>query len=198
MFKVILKTALKTLLAVLILALVAFGIASLGFPSEMAGLCEKTGNYKMALGYANLSYSYSGSPSDLNRCFMDGVYAGSDGDIVKYGDKLIACEEFDDICAEKSAALESDYRQYVYGKIASAKYRKGSVDEALAMATEATDDMQGFPLNNALAALSLEVIAKSDAGTAARLLEKVVEKTPMEEESEYYGVLKTQLEGVGG
>ena len=83
MFNVVVKTALKTLLGVIIALLIAFAIASLGFPGSMASLFENWGNYSLATGYASLSYSYSGNAEDLARCFQDSVLAGNDGDIVR-------------------------------------------------------------------------------------------------------------------
>ena len=44
MFKVIAKTALKTLLAAVIILCLAFGVASLGFPAKMAGFFEQCEN----------------------------------------------------------------------------------------------------------------------------------------------------------
>ena len=98
MFKTICKTALKTLLLLAVLVLVAFAVASLGFPSDMAGLCEKSGNYSMAAGYANLSYTYYMDVNDLNRCFLDSVYSRNDSRIIKFGDNLIADEKFAEVC----------------------------------------------------------------------------------------------------
>lgn len=204
MFKVIFKTALKTLLLVAILALVAFGIASLGFPSEMAELCEKSGNYSLATGYASLSYTYSKDVNDLNRCFIDSVYAKNDGDIIKFGDKLIADEKFEEVCQSNSKTVQTnggtvitiDYRQYVCGNVAAAKYRKGDKNGALETAASAMADVQGFPVNNALAILSLQVIQGRDKDTAVELV-KEIEKNHRDAESDYYNVLVNELTSLG-
>lgn len=200
MFKVILKTAIKTLIIVAVLALVAFGIASLGFPSEMAGLCEKSGNYSLATGYASLSYTYSKDVNDLNRCFADSVFAKNDNDVVKFGDMLIAHEKFEEACQTNSKTVTTqggtvitiDYKQYVYGNVSVAKYKLGKKDEALELAKTAmnAEDVQGFPKNNALAMLSLQVIESGDKDTAAKLLEEVQTHA---DESEYYTVLVGEL-----
>ena len=205
MSKVILKTALKTLLVVVIVVLVAFGVASLGFPSDLAGLCEKSGNYSMAIGYANLSYTYSKDVNDLNRCFTDSVYAKNDNDIVKYGDKLIADEKFTEVCesitvikvktGDEEKEIAIDYKQYVYGRLAAAKYRSGSKDAAFDTAVAA--DVQGFPQNNALAILSLQVIESGDKETADKLLREVKKLSPTDGDKDYYDTLLAQLEKVG-
>ncbi|MDE7167493.1 MAG: hypothetical protein K2O28_01440 [Clostridia bacterium] len=198
MFKVILKTALKTLLIVAVIVLVAFGVASLGFPSEMAGLCEKSGNYSMATGYASLSYTYTKDVNDLNRCFLNSVHANNDSDIVKFGDKLIADEKFAEVCekAESTVQIEADYKQYVYGRVAAAKYRNGKKDEAFDTAVAA--DVQGFPKNNALAILAVQVIESKDKDMANKLLAEVGNHTPAEGDSDYHTALVNELTKVSG
>ncbi|MDE7083014.1 MAG: hypothetical protein K2O89_04855 [Clostridia bacterium] len=202
MFKVIFKTALKTLLVVALVVLVAFGIASLGFPSEMAGLCEKSGNYSLATGYASLSYTYTGNVNDLNRCFLDSVYAKNDSDIVKFGDKLISDEKFEEVCnlmngqPSKVEGVTIDYKQYVHGSVAAAKYRSGNKEEALKTAIAAMDGVEGFPINNALAILSLQVISDGDTDTANSLLAEI--ENHGEAGNEYYETLIKELRNVGG
>ncbi len=200
MFKVIFKTALKTLLFVAVLALVAFGVASLGFPSEMAGLCEKSGNYSMATGYASLSYAYSKNVNDLNRCFIDSVYAENDNDIVKFGDELISNEKFPEVCennskkviTENGTEIIIEYVQYVHGNVAAAKFRKGDREEALKTAKAAMNGVQGFPKNNALSSLSLAVIEKGDCDFAKILLDEI-QSNHADAENNYYNALVNEL-----
>ena len=205
MSKVILKTALKTLLIVAVVVLVAFGVASLGFPSDMATLCERSGNYSMATGYANLSYTYSKNVYDLNRCFADSIYAKNDNDIVKFGGQLIDDEKFSEVCANitvvkgkidgKEIEIPIDYKQYVYGHVSAAKYRRGAKDEAFETAQTAMKDVSGFPKNNALAVLSLQVIEKGDKDTAGKLLEEI-ENNHQDAGNDYYKALVNQLKNV--
>jgi len=206
MFKVIFKTAAKTVLFVAVLALVAFAVASLGFPSEMAGLCEKSGNYSLATGYASLSYTYTGDADDLNRCFLDSVHAKNDSDIIKFGDKLIADEKFKEVCdkitvvkiknGNEEVEVPIDYKQYVCGNVSAAKYRSGKIDEALQTASAAMEGVQGFPKNNALAVLSLQVINRGDKDTAGKLLTEIANHA--DTENEYYNTLTRELKNVGG
>ena len=197
MSKVILKTALKTLLIVAVIVLVAFGVASLGFPSEMAGLCEKSGNYSMATGYASLSYTYSKDVNDLNRCFTDSISAKNDNDIAKFGSQLIADEKFAEVCENAEKLVETDYKQYVYGRVAAAKYRSGKKDEALEFATKAMEGVQTFPNGNALTYLSLQVINGNDKDTANKLIAEVEKHTPAEGETDYQIVIQ-ELKKVSG
>ena len=188
MFNVVVKTALKTLLGVIIALLIAFAIASLGFPGSMASLFENWGNYSLATGYASLSYSYSGNAEDLARCFQDSVLAGNDGDIVRYGEELY--ESKNEPLGTISGKVKIDYKQYVYGSVACAKYNQDGIKSAIETANAAMDDAVGFPENNALAQLALRVIAKADVDGAAELL-KEIEKHHTD--SIYYQAVKEQL-----
>ena len=198
MFKTICKTALKTLLLLAVVVLVAFGVASLGFPSDMAGLCEKSGNYAMATGYANISYTYTKDVNDLNRCFLDSVHAHNDGNVIKFGEKLIADEKFSEVCESTASLVETDYKQYVYGRLAAAKYRKGNKDEAVQLALNAMEGVSGFPKNNALAVLSVQVIESGDKDTANILLAEVNSRIPAEGESVYHTALVNELTKASG
>lgn len=169
MFKVIAKTALKTLAVVAALIVLAFGIASLGFPSAMAGAFEKLECYSFATGYASLSYTYSKDVSDLARCAQDSILAENDKNTVKFGDMLISHEEFNAFCGKESERLGHDYLQYICGKTACAKYRTGNKDGAFNTASAAFSKTEGFPENNAFAQLTVEVAVKHDADTAKRI-----------------------------
>jgi len=128
--KVILKTALKTLLAVIIALVLAFGIASLGFPRQMAQMCENVGNYSMAVSYSSLAYKYSGDVEDLARCAEDSIFAKNDKKIVDYCQKLTEHKDFEKLCKEKSGKTEIggvqltlDYKQYIQDNLNAAKSR---------------------------------------------------------------------------
>lgn len=166
MFKVIAKTALKTLAIVIALIVLAFGIASLGFPSAMAGAFEKLGNYSFATGYASLSYSYSKDVADLARCAQDSILAGNDKATVRFGDKLISHEDFSSYCEKESERLGLDYFQFICGNTACAKYRTGNTDGALKTCETALSETEGFPEGNAYARLTVVVAEKNDADTA--------------------------------
>lgn len=184
MFKVIIKTALKTLLALIIVLALAFVGLSLGYPSGMAGFFENCGMYSFAKGYASLSYTYTGNISDLARCFNDGVMAGDDGNTANRGNELISNEKFEEFCIAETERLGLDYRQFVYGNTACAEYRRGQKSEALETALKAVTDKNSFPVNNALAQLA--GAAKGDA-TVLKLIKAEIESiTPQESQKDYY------------
>lgn len=132
MKKVVLKTALKTILGLLIALIIAVLIASFGFPKSMASLCERTGSYSLAATYSSLSYKYTGDIEDLARCAEDSIFAKNDNKIIKYCEKLINHEKFDELCEKKSEQLSLgslplavDYKQFIADNLSAAKARKG-------------------------------------------------------------------------
>lgn len=189
MFKVIYKTALKALLAVIIALVLAFGVASLAFPQSMASMCEKLGNYSGAVSYASLRYTYTKNVDDLARCADDSILAKSDGKIVKYCGKLVEHEDFDEVCKKKSTEL-LDYRQSVYGNLSAAQYRKGETQTAIQTAVKAMEGVNGFPKNNAFVFLTLEVQKKADKDTAVLILEEIKN---YEDQSVTYNAVKNVL-----
>lgn len=127
---VVIKTALKTVLAVITALVIAFGIASLAFPGGMANICENTGNYSMAVGYSSLAYKYSGKVEDLARCAEDSIFSKKDKKIVKYCGELMAHDDFEKLCADKSGSLvlggvqlTLNYKQYITDNFNAAQAR---------------------------------------------------------------------------
>lgn len=188
---IILKTALKTLLGVIIALVAVFGVLSLGFPQTMASLCEKTGNYSLATGYASLRYSYTGDVDDLARCAADSVMSGRDENISSFCKKLVEHKDFALYC-EKGEGR----RQYVYSKLCAAEYRLGKKDESFEHALNAMQGISDYPTANALTALSLEVIAAKDGGTAARIKGVLNNFTPTSAQERSYNAVLQELDKV--
>lgn len=195
MGKVIFKTALKALAAVLAALLIAFAVMSLAFPRTMAGIFESLGEYSFATGYASLSYTYTGDAEDLARCVDDSVLGYNDGNIVGYGESLIAHEKFDEVCVNRDTAngLSFSYKQFVYGNIAAAKYRTGDKDGGVETAKAALEGEEGFPSGNAYITLSLAVIKAGDGATAQKVLESLPAAPSDADELKYYNAIKDEL-----
>jgi len=139
--KVILISALETLAAVALAALLVFSIWILCAPHTMATAAEKTGNYSFAVTCADLKYKYTNDVDDLARCAEDSILSGKDKNIVKYGEKLLSHDKFDGLNAEKNAKLSYDYKSYICGNVAAAQYRRGDLQKAIATANLAdTED----------------------------------------------------------
>lgn len=169
------KTILKTLLIAILALGVAFGVASLGFPAQMAGMFENMGAYSFATGYASLAYTYSGKTEDLARCVDDSIFAHDDKNIVSFGDKLLADGGFGDYCSGRTG-----YKQFVTGSIACAKYRRGDKEGALNTAGNALGS-EGFPRPNALGALCLAAYDAQDREFMDELYAEVSARTPSDE-----------------
>lgn len=188
MNKVILKTAIKTLVAVIIAAILAFAIASLGFPQSMASLCAKCENYTFATSYASLRYTYTHSVDDLDTCARYSILSKHDGNIVKFCGQLVADDGFDGICEKETSV---NYRQYVYGNLSAAQYRRGEKDKAIDTAKKAMLDNE-FPAGNAFVYLTLAVQAKSDKITADKILAEI----DSFQHTETYEQVKNVLTGI--
>lgn len=198
--KVILKTALKTLLAVVIVIIIGFAVLSLGFPKLMASFLEDGGNYSFAAGYMSLSYSYSNDVADLARCVHDYISADKDEKVSQFGDKLVAHEKFLEYCDSESERLTAyyggekpfDYRQYICGKIAAAKYRLGDNFGTMQIIYSAMDGVN-FPANNAFVQLVLMVQERKDKDFGDEILYYMNTIKPLDSEKEYYEAVKKIL-----
>lgn len=167
LFKVITKTAFKTILALLLILIIGAAVWFLGFPQSLATIGEKTDNYAFAVPCAALRYSYTKDAEDLARCVEDSIFSGKNSYIIKYGKKLIARGDFDSLCEKKDGELETagfpaGYKQYICGYVAAAMYAQSDLEGAIALAQEA-NGKESFVKNNALAVLSIRV---ADGGSA--------------------------------
>ena len=171
MFKIIVKTALKVLLALLILAVIAFAAVSLAAPKTMAEFFEKQGNYSFAKGYMSLQYTYSGNVDDLAHFVQDCIQAEDDNSTSKMGEKLVVHDGFKELCERETERLGVDYRHYICGKIACAKYRLGDKDGAIKFAKDKDYIVENgeFSKNNALVQLMVEVTKANDKDGAQQL-----------------------------
>ena len=196
MNKVIFKTAMKTLFAVVIALIVAAAILCFGFPQKVADICEKTGNYSVATVFASLRYTYTGDTGELARCGEDSILSGDIPNTLRYCGKLVGTEDFGELCADKDGGSASGfYRQYIYGNYSSATYRSGNGQDAVKLAGEAMSGVAGFPVPNAYGTLAVIVGEAKDAETAPLLLEKIAEIVPSNNEKEikYYNAVKKVL-----
>lgn len=185
--KVIILTAVKTVIALIAAALIVFGILSFGFPRTIAGMCEKTQNYNLAIKYYSLSYFYTGDSQDLLSCVHNSISSENDEDIILYTEKFIAHEDFEKYCEE------SGEKQTVYANLLRAKYRTGDKQGALETARVAMDGVTDFPTSSAMVTLILEVRKAQDAETAKILLDEIEKYTPTSAQSRYYDTLQNVL-----
>ena len=172
--------------------LIAFGIASVGFPRSMSGICENTGNYRLAARYASLSYIYTGDINDLWRGAENGRRAGDNEKVIEFNEKMVAHSNFEKLCAEKGGQT---VRQYVYANLAQARYAASDRQGAVDAVKDALEGVEGFPKNNALAVLAVTVSAAGDVSAAEQLYELMKDRG---DGSEYYSAVERVLKGTGG
>lgn len=179
--KIVVKSAVKTVLAILAVLVVVFAVFNFAFPQHMATFTENIGNYSLAVKYASLRYSYTGDSMDLARCFEDSVSLGNDDYIIKYGEELVAKDDFASVCERKEEEffelndkyfgedVAYDYNQRVKGKLAVAYYRGGEVEKAVNYAL-AANGCESFASGNALVSLYLAVKDAGDGAAAGALI----------------------------
>lgn len=184
MSKLIVKTALSTLAAILILILLSFGILSLGFPSTMARLCLRMNLKDAALQYAVAESDRSNKAADIAFSVECAIYAEKEEALIVCMGQLEACEDRENFFAEKEAEDEG-YRQYLYGQYAVALYRQGRSEEALSVAFDVSGYLHSFPANNAVIALSVEAISAQDKELCGDILKKLASSGYRNEDMTY-------------
>ena len=174
------------ILVAIIAIVVAFATASLGFPQQMATMFENMGAYTFATGYAGLAYKYSRSVESLARCVDDSIFAKDEANIVNYGDKLVARDDFVEYSATRSEESGIDYYHFVYSNLACAKYSRGDKAGAFETAQASMQNVPDFPENNAYAALAIRAVKGLDYELAIKLYQEIIQKIPSAEQQEYY------------
>ena len=160
--KIILKSAVITLSALALAALIVFAMWILCAPHTMAAVSEKTGNYSFAVTCADLRYKYTRDAYDLSRCVDDSILSGNDKLVVKYAEKLISHEKFNEVCKRKSdeisegSEIKFDYRSHVCGNAAYSYYASGDISAAVKAAKKSGTETGFIKLT----------VAVSERGTA--------------------------------
>lgn len=198
MYKIITKTALQTLAILLALFIALFAIISLAIPAQVATWFEQSGNYSMAVKFADLQYGFSNEVTDLSRVVEDSIYSGDSGTIIKYAERLVEHNQFETLCEEKDefysngdfSEYTSDYKQFICGNLAVAYAKTESKDKALECAYSANGETS-FKKSNALIALSLYVAEQGDSEFARNITAKLNLILPnLSVESEDYEIIK--------
>ncbi len=205
MSKVILKTALKTLLIVIFAAAVFLAVMSFGFPQHMATFFENTECYTIATRYASLRYSYTDDVSDLARCAEDSILSGNENDIIEYCAELINHSDYESLCGEKDeyystgeyASYTLSYNQYICGKYAVALAGSGEKQQAVEQAF-AANGTTSFQRGNAVAVLALWAAENNDSETCSLILSGIGNISVSESETEYYtNILQILISAAG-
>lgn len=216
MQKLVVKTAVKTVLILLGIIIAAFAIFNFAFPQHMATAMEALGNYNMAVKYANLRYTYTGDCFDLARCYDDSVLSGENENIILYAEKLLADKDYERVCAERNGIYNDmyadqfgfnfDYDLRVRSTTSVAYYsqaikmdgddRSTYTQKAINFALDANGNDR-FPYGNSLMTLSIKIANNNDLAAAELMLVALDGITPTDEEEKgdlmYF---KNKLRGV--
>lgn len=177
MSKIIFKTALKTLLAIIVAAAIVFAVWFFGFPQSLATVGEKTGNYPLATVCMSMRYARTDDIDDLARCVEYAIFSGKDGYVYKYGNKLVEREDFASLCERRDELSSSGqyseytrlYKHYIFGYLAAATFARDGVNKAVEIAATA-NGADSFVTGNAFAVLALRVAQNGSADDKAAVL----------------------------
>ena len=136
MKKVILKTASITLAAVIVAALIGYGVFALFFPYNLASFYRGAANYDLALKYSERGYlkSKNHDLNDLLIVVYDAIDAKNNEKIEKYAAKALLCSDLYDLRDEKRVKELLHISQ----SYCLALYARNKKDGALEKAAELT------------------------------------------------------------
>lgn len=172
--KIIIRSLLSTLLAIVCLIAGMALVLVAAFPSTLMEMSYNLGMDKSSIWYGKRAYKNNGDIYYI--AFATDVAIGlGDYEKIEYcGEKFLADDEFESYCAEKNAELPESvtttYEQYVYGQVCVAMYEQGKKQEAVDRAFALTS---GFPNNNAVVAVLYTAIGDKDSATVALIKGKM-------------------------
>lgn len=183
--KVILRAFLNTLYAIGILFLFMILTLVCVYPSTVMRMSYDLGMDSVSIVFAKSAYNRTDEVYYIAYATEVAIGQDSDRKIVKYGEYFIADDQFAEYCAERNANLpenvQGTYEQYVYGKVCVAEYNMGEKADAVERAFDYIGE--GFPRNNAVAALLVTSLVNGDTDTAQTIKGKM-EQLQVEEMSE--------------
>ncbi len=178
MNKLILKTAIITLVSAISVSVMAVCAISLLFPAKTARGAAKLGMYAVSANFQEISYNRVPSVDGLGDLVDYAAAAENYTLLKKYCPKLLNAKNFADYAAYRDAQtvehVSGGYAQFVSGMYAVALYKKGQETSAVAVATAAVAD--GYPANNAVQYLLYEGARKKDETLLTALTAYYAEK----------------------
>lgn len=192
--KVIMRAALSTLTAIIVLFVAMILMLCFLFPWTMMQLTYDLGMDGASVRSAKRAYNMSGEVYYVAFATDVAIGCGDDEKIVECGKMLIADENFKLYCEEKTAQtaeLGGVYVQYVYGQVCLAQYRQGDKEGAIATAFSSLDG--AFEKNNAVAALLVTALSTKDSDTVDEIQLKMNEMQSQisQENSAYFQEMLT-------
>ena len=117
MNKLIIKTAVATLVSVLAVGLISLIVLTCFFPKTLADFNYKLGNEKLSIYYSELNYKKTGDIEDLEELIAKIHEAEHYEKCVDYSNKMLENEEYFE--------GKEDYKAYIVSELAVALYKTG-------------------------------------------------------------------------
>lgn len=126
------KVALRTFVFLLSICVLSLTIFLIAFPKMSSNLFLNLGMNGLSARYAKVTYDRSGDINDLGKTFDRGVTASMWDIVGTYGEKLVEDEHFEEYADFRSNQnIIKDYKSYVLGEIAIAKYHNSDLKNAI-------------------------------------------------------------------
>ncbi len=164
MNKLILKTAIITLVSAISVSVMAICAITLFFPEKTARATAQMGMYGVSANFQEIAYNRAPSIDGLGRLIDYAVASENDALIRKHCPKMLSAKNFPKYAQYRDGLAGENvtgaYAQYVAGSYAVALYRGGKEPQAIEVATQAVSG--GYPVNNAVQYLLYEGAEKKD------------------------------------
>lgn len=135
------------------------------FPSTMMGITYSFGMDGASIYFSERSYRNSGDIYFISYATEVAIGCDDYAKIESCGEQFIAHERFDEYCTartKEAGDVGGSYEQYVYVNVCLAKYETVGGAKAAESAIAWTE---GFPTNNAIAAVLFTALDKNDGAT---------------------------------
>lgn len=148
-------------MAIIVLFGIMFAALVFIYPSTMMTLTYDVGMDNASVWFAGRAYNQLDSVYYIAFATEVSIGTKDSEKIETYGVRFIGDKSFDEYCSEmdKQTSELGSYKQYIYGQVCMAKYRRGKSDEAVELAFSINEDC--FPQRNAAAAVLLVALQQN-------------------------------------
>lgn len=214
MTKVFVKAIINTLVGIFAVAVVAWAVITLAFPSALVNVTSSMGWTRVSAWYAASSYVRTRDLNDLAQAVDMSISSADYHQVVKYGGMLLRQDGFEEFCTERDSAPLTDdngnplynddgtpktsepgtYKKHYYNAMVEARYNTGYKTDALELAVTALNegitDSSGEVTysGEVIYYLAYIVIDASDADWCARIKTEL-EKSSVEHDEKYETII---------
>ena len=181
MKKLVLKTVLITLAAIIATTCALYGALAFFSPKTLAEFWNNAGNYAVSVKYYEKQYEKSGEISDLAGLCAKLDVKNDSAKAVKYLTLFTGSERFSTFCEQedKSSGYKMTSYEYYYGIFTVAHYYQNGLSSAITVAKKAVNG--GYTEYNAFYVLLSEVGLTKDGGNAVATEISAIKETLSDE-----------------